>query len=176
MAETVAQCLVERAGLAGQVTVESFGTSGYHAGDGADPRALAALARHGWPARAHRARRLTADALAQTDLVLCADRENLAEVARLAGSRRDAPAGAVPAGAVRAGAVPAGAVPAGAVPAGAVPADRIRLLRTYDPSAVPGDDEVPDPWYGGDAEFDLALEMIERSCRGLVDELVAARR
>jgi protein-tyrosine-phosphatase len=44
-------------------------------------------------------------------------------------------------------------------------------LRAYDPEASDGRDEVPDPWAGLDAEFDEALEMIERSCRGLVNEL-----
>jgi protein-tyrosine-phosphatase len=35
---------------------------------------------------------------------------------------------------------------------------------------------VPDPWGGDDAEFDRALALIERSCRGLVAELARARR
>ncbi len=51
------------------------------------------------------------------------------------------------------------------------------LLRTYDPQAVPGrDDEVPDPYAGGDAGFDACLALIERSCRGLVAELARHAR
>ena len=52
---------------------------------------------------------------------------------------------------------------------------KIRLLRSFDPDG--GDDaEVPDPWGSDDAGFDRALEMIERSCRGLVAELAADPR
>jgi protein-tyrosine phosphatase len=156
MAETVLRTLLQRAGLDGEIAVESFGTSGYHVGDGADPRAVAALARHGWPARAHRARQLTAAAIAASDLVLCADHENLDDARRIA----------------RRGGVDdiAGPFPGGAVAGGGTGA-KIKLLRSYDPLAGPGDDEVPDPWYGGDKEFDRALELIERSSAGLVDEL-----
>jgi len=45
--------------------------------------------------------------------------------------------------------------------------------------AVRGDrgaGEVPDPWAGGDADFDAALLLIEGACRGLVGQLVAAAR
>jgi len=53
-------------------------------------------------------------------------------------------------------------------------AAKVRLLRSYDPEASAGDDEVPDPWGGDDAEFDVVLALIERSCRGLVAELADA--
>lgn len=59
--------------------------------------------------------------------------------------------------------------------AGAHPA-HVHLLRTFDPTSVPGDDEVPDPWSGGDADFDRALQLIERACRGVVGQLAAAGR
>ena len=48
----------------------------------------------------------------------------------------------------------------------------IRLLRSFDPDAGP-DAAVPDPWGMDAAGFDRALEMIERACRGLVEELAA---
>ncbi len=54
--------------------------------------------------------------------------------------------------------------------------DRIRLLREYDPAAVAsGDLDVPDPYYGGERGFDDVLDLVEAACRGLVDELRAAR-
>jgi len=89
MAEAVALTMIEQAGLAPSVTVESFGTAGYHAGERIDPRAEAALARRGWPSGAHRARRLKPQDVAIADLVLCADRSNLADVRRLAPSDTD---------------------------------------------------------------------------------------
>ena len=40
---------------------------------------------------------------------------------------------------------------------------KIRLLR---------DDEIPDPYYGGDAGFNQALDLIEQSCAELLDYLI----
>lgn len=45
---------------------------------------------------------------------------------------------------------------------------KVRLLRSFDPSAPEGA-EVPDPYYGGDDGFDDVLGMIERSVPGLLD-------
>lgn len=48
---------------------------------------------------------------------------------------------------------------------------KVRLFRTFDPEATEGDDEVPDPWYGGDAGFRHVLEMVERTSDALVEHL-----
>ncbi|WP_328444725.1 low molecular weight protein-tyrosine-phosphatase [Amycolatopsis sp. NBC_00438] len=45
---------------------------------------------------------------------------------------------------------------------------KVRLLRSFDPSAPDGA-EVPDPYYGGDDGFEDVLGMIERSVPGLLD-------
>jgi protein-tyrosine phosphatase len=45
---------------------------------------------------------------------------------------------------------------------------KVRLLRSFDPSAPEGA-EVPDPYYGGDDGFEDVLGMIERSVPGLLD-------
>ena len=50
--------------------------------------------------------------------------------------------------------------------------DKIRLLRSYDPSAPP-DADVPDPYYGGPRGFDEVFDICERACKGL---LAALRR
>jgi low molecular weight protein-tyrosine phosphatase len=52
-------------------------------------------------------------------------------------------------------------------------AEKVRLLREFDPAAG-GDLDVPDPYYGGDRGFETVLDMVERACRGLIDELRAA--
>ena len=52
-------------------------------------------------------------------------------------------------------------------------AEKVRLLREFDPAAD-GDLDVPDPYYGGDRGFETVLDMVEASCRGLIDELRAA--
>jgi protein-tyrosine phosphatase len=46
---------------------------------------------------------------------------------------------------------------------------QVRMFRSFDPEATEGDDEVPDPWYGGSDGFRDVLAMIERT----TDELVA---
>lgn len=85
MAEAVARAMLDEAGLAGHVSVESFGTAGYHVGEPADPSTEAALARRGWPTGGHKARQITPADIERLDLVLCADRANLADVTALAG-------------------------------------------------------------------------------------------
>jgi protein-tyrosine phosphatase len=55
---------------------------------------------------------------------------------------------------------------------GADPA-RLRMLRSFDPAAGPGA-EVPDPYYGEDASFTLALDQIEAAARALTATLHAA--
>ena len=47
---------------------------------------------------------------------------------------------------------------------------RLVLLREFDPRAG-GAVDVPDPYYGDDAEFDTCLAMVESGCRGLVAHL-----
>lgn len=49
---------------------------------------------------------------------------------------------------------------------------RLFLLRSFDPSAGAAAD-VPDPYYGGDAEFDACLAMIADGCRGLVSAVAS---
>ena len=49
---------------------------------------------------------------------------------------------------------------------------RLGLLREYDPAAVEaGELEVPDPYYGGDQGFEDVLDMVERACDGLIEEI-----
>jgi len=48
---------------------------------------------------------------------------------------------------------------------------QVRMFREFDPEAVDGDDEVPDPWYGGSDGFRQVLAMIERTTDELVTRL-----
>lgn len=45
------------------------------------------------------------------------------------------------------------------------------LLREFDPEGGPGA-EVPDPYYGGPMGFENVYNMVERSCRGLLDHIL----
>ncbi|MES2718631.1 MAG: low molecular weight protein-tyrosine-phosphatase [Pseudomonadota bacterium] len=46
---------------------------------------------------------------------------------------------------------------------------RLQLLMTHAPQA--GTDEVPDPYFGAVAGFDLALDLIEPACDGLLADI-----
>jgi len=48
--------------------------------------------------------------------------------------------------------------------------DRIRLMREFDHPQ--GDDlDVPDPYYSGEEAFEDVFDILDKSCRGLLDEL-----
>jgi protein-tyrosine phosphatase len=48
---------------------------------------------------------------------------------------------------------------------------KVQLLRAFDPATVAGDDEVPDPYYGGPEGFDHVFDICEAACRGLLAHL-----
>lgn len=48
-------------------------------------------------------------------------------------------------------------------------ASRVRMFRGFDPEASEGNDQVPDPWFGGGDGFAEVLAMIERTTDGLVE-------
>jgi protein-tyrosine phosphatase len=52
---------------------------------------------------------------------------------------------------------------------------KVRLLRSFDPSAPPGA-PVPDPYYGGDDGFEHVLDLCEAACSGLIDYLRCEHR
>lgn len=108
------------------VEVDSLGTGGWHVGEGADPRALAALQRAGYDLD-HVARQASADVLADSDLVLAMDADNLADLRAMGVD--------------------------------------VVLIRDFDPAAVGQD--VPDPYFGGEAGFDEVVEMIQATVAGV---------
>ena len=107
-----------------------------------DPRARAALERRGYGDHGHRARAFETAWMDDTDLVVCMDRGHRQTLAAMARAR---------AGDYRHD-------------------DRLVLLRSFDPRAG-GDVDVPDPYYGDDAEFERCLDLVEAGCRGLVAHL-----
>lgn len=46
--------------------------------------------------------------------------------------------------------------------------DNYRTIRSM---ATNDDERVPDPYYGGDSDFELALDLIEDGCENLLDQL-----
>lgn len=51
---------------------------------------------------------------------------------------------------------------------------QVHLLREFDPE--PGDQQVPDPYYGGPEGFDHVYAMVHRACAALLEKLEAERR
>ncbi len=46
---------------------------------------------------------------------------------------------------------------------------KIALMRSFDPL---GDGDVPDPYYGGEADFQKVFEILDRSVDALVNQLM----
>ncbi|MCT4357678.1 low molecular weight phosphotyrosine protein phosphatase [Streptomyces sp. Je 1-79] len=89
MAESVFRARVEEAGLADRVEVDSAGTGGWHEGDPADPRTVAALEGHGYRS-GHTARQFRASWFPALDLVIALDEGHLRALRLLAPTREDA--------------------------------------------------------------------------------------
>src|SRR5439155_9587441 len=79
---------VAEAGLDGRVSVSSAGTGGWHAGDAADRRAVAALHRRGYDLD-HAARQWQREDFARADLVVALDAGHYRHLARLAPDAAD---------------------------------------------------------------------------------------
>jgi len=76
-AEGVLRAHVERAGLTGEVEIDSAGTHAYHVGEPPDPRSQKAAAKRGYELAHLRARRVTVADFLRFDLILAMDRDNL---------------------------------------------------------------------------------------------------
>lgn len=74
--------LIEQAGLSGQITCDSAGTSSYHVGSPPDRRMTAAAQQRGIPLGS-RARQFHRDDFSEFDLILAMDRDNYADICAL---------------------------------------------------------------------------------------------
>ena len=64
-----------------------------------------------------------------------------------------------------------------AIAPGEAARDKVRRLREFDPAAVEaGDLDIPDPYYGGARGFEDVLDLVERACEGLLEDLRAQGR
>ena len=81
-AEGVFRQVVENAGLAEKVKIDSCGVGDWHIGRAPDARSQAAAARRGIDISGQRARQFETSDLADFDYVLVMDRQNLADIQR----------------------------------------------------------------------------------------------
>jgi protein-tyrosine phosphatase len=157
MAEWVLRAEVDEAGLSGLVVVDSAGTGGWHEGDGADPRTVRVLARHGYPSR-HVARQLEPADLGRRDLVVALDSTHLRTLRRWAGAADSS-------------STDGGSAGGGSSGGGSTGTAQLRLLREFDPAADPLRLDVPDPYYGSLAGFEECLAMVEDAMPGLLSHI-----
>ncbi len=132
--------LVREAGLEDEIEVDSVGTGDWHEGHPPDARATAAAHGRGIVLEGA-ARQVTREDLRAFDLVLAADRDNLAALLALAGDD----------------------------PVARERIHLLREFDPA--SAGAPDLDVPDPYFGGDDGFDRVLDLVEAACRGLLDHV-----
>lgn len=91
LAEGIARHMLASTPSGREIELDSAGTHAYHVGEPPDPRAIAVARRHGIDIAGLRARQVQAEDFARFDLILCADRQNLAALRRLRPATAAAP-------------------------------------------------------------------------------------
>lgn len=124
--------ILQDAGLADAVHVDSAGTLNLHTGSLPDPRMRKAARRRGYELT-HRARQVRRSDFAEFDLLLVMDRANQEDIAPFA--------------------------------PGDSTQEKLKLFCEF--CTEHDETEVPDPYYGGDADFEIVLNLLEDGCTEL---------
>ena len=159
-AEAVLHAKVERSGVADAFFIDSCGTGGgspnwyapggfsYHEGDAADSRMTSVAAGRGVKLTS-RSRPLRPEDLYEFDYILGLDAANLAAIRRAAAAWEAA----------------------GTVAPGSYESKLGLMTDHLRDAKWKQYNEVPDPYYGGRAGFDLVLDLLEDACDGLLQSL-----
>lgn len=86
-AQGILEVMIQKRGLEGKLEVDSAGTASYHIGKLPDARMIEAAARRGYSLKS-KAKAFTKSMNAERDLVIAMDRENYAEILRIAGGQQ----------------------------------------------------------------------------------------
>jgi protein-tyrosine phosphatase len=136
------RALVREAGLEDEIELDSAGTGSWHVGEAPDERATAA-ARERKLELTGTARQVSPEDFEIFNLMIAMDISNLSALRELAPSEEAR--------------------------------EKLWLLREFDPKKSARGDleslEVPDPYYGGPNGFEEVLDIVERSCRGLLEQI-----
>jgi protein-tyrosine phosphatase len=130
------------------ISFDSAGTSSHHRGDVPHPLSAAEGRRRGYKVN-HPGRLIHPDDFGHFDLIVAMDRTNIDDLRHLAGLDDQRT------GAYR-----------------HVEAEQFQLLRRWDPFAMPGDENLADPWGKGADAYRSMYDVIERSVPALVDHLL----
>ncbi|MFM2584561.1 low molecular weight protein-tyrosine-phosphatase [Vibrio campbellii] len=117
------------------VEVDSAGTIGYHAGNPPDVRSMQAGKQRGYSFKGMRSRKVTVGDFDEFDMVLAADKANLADLLDICPIEHR---------------------------------HKVSLFLSHGDSDY---DEIPDPYYGGDAGFELVLDLIEDASEVILKKL-----
>ncbi|NOH67564.1 low molecular weight protein-tyrosine-phosphatase [Vibrio rotiferianus] len=117
------------------VEVDSAGTIGYHAGNQPDARSMQASKQRGYSFKGMRSRKVTLEDFEEFDMVLAADKANLADLLDLCPREHR---------------------------------HKVSLFLSHSSSDY---NEIPDPYYGGDAGFELVLDLIEEASEAILKKL-----
>lgn len=143
-AQAVFEHQVASEGLSDVIHVDSAGTGGWHVGESPDQRATTAARQRGYAMAHLRGRQVQAEDLQQFDYVLAMDSQNLRDLIALHRSHH----------------------PASPPAASTTPC---RFLERYLPES--SEQDVPDPYYGGDQGFEHVLDVIEAACHHLLADV-----
>lgn len=148
-AHAVAETL--RAG-GGFARFDSAGTGSYHAGELPNPMSSTEGGRRGHRVN-HVVRQIHPDDFQRFDLIIGMDSRNIEDIERLRGGVD-----------LREG------------PYREVEPEQLHLLRRWDPYAMPGDEDVADPWGEPAAAFSAMYDVVERTMPHLLAHLQSMHR
>jgi protein-tyrosine phosphatase len=143
MAEGAFQRLVEERGLQDKIGWDSAGTSGFHAGELADPRMMETARAHGIELT-HHSRKLVIEDFTRFQYIISMDSANLDIILALQKKAIQADLNGSP---------------------------KVLMMRSFDPDAGDDEEDVPDPYYGGLNGFENVYQMLTRACENFVDFL-----
>ena len=131
------------------IDFDSAGTTSHHRGDLPHPLSSAEGRRRGYVVD-HVSRLIHPDDFIGFDLIVCMDSMNLGDLRQLGGAidqRR---------GFYR-----------------TLEPQQLQLVRRWDPYAMPGDEDLKDPWGGGPVAYSTMYDVLERSIPAMVEHLAS---
>lgn len=133
-------------------TFDSAGTGKYHAGELPNPMSAVEGSRRGHRVD-HVVRQIHPDDFQRFDLIIGMDSRNIEDLRRLRGGIDER------SGAYR-----------------SMEPEQLHLLRRWDPYAMPGDEDVADPWGKSADAFCAMYDVVDRTMPSLIDHLQAMHR
>ena len=131
---------------------DSAGTGSYHAGELPNPMSSTEGSRRGHRVD-HVVRQIHPDDFERFDLIIGMDSRNIEDIERLRGGVD-----------LREG------------PYREVEPEQLHLLRRWDPYAMPGDEDVADPWGAPPEAFSAMYDVVERTIPHLIEHLQSMHR